>query len=247
MVPKRSYIVAATPRTGSSLLCEGLAATGIAGRPAEVFAPDFRGMWYKYWSLGQSASFPNYLDAAFRYGTTSNGVFGLKIQWMHVARLARDLSFAGNSDDVLESLFLNAAFINIVRRDRRAQAFSWFRAIATNEWWRFNGDQKTQTEPAFDGEAVRALEVKISQQQSAWEQYFLKRRIEPLIVEYEILTEDYQGQVARVLDFLRLDISAARLIPPPRLVRQSDYLTLRWRRLMEATSFREVQNDEFTS
>lgn len=244
MITRQSYIVAATPRTGSSLLCEGLEATGIAGCPAEVFAPDFRGRWYKYWLLSQSASFSDYLDAAFRHGTTNNGMYGLKIQWMHIAVLARKLSFVGNSDDVLESLFPDAAFVNIVRRDRRAQALSWFRAITTNEWWRFKGDQKTPIEPIFDGDTVRTLEAEIMQQQSAWEQYFLKRRIEPLVIEYEELSRDYQGQVARVLAFLHLNVSAAYLIPPPRLVRQSDDLTLRWRRLMEATLSQEVESDE---
>jgi trehalose 2-sulfotransferase len=32
-----SYLVCATPRSGSTLLCEGLKATGVAGRPEEYF------------------------------------------------------------------------------------------------------------------------------------------------------------------------------------------------------------------
>src|SRR5436305_13917700 len=35
--PSQSYTVAATPRSGSTLLCELLASTGVAGRPAEHF------------------------------------------------------------------------------------------------------------------------------------------------------------------------------------------------------------------
>src|SRR3954467_13591327 len=35
--PDHSYLVCATPRSGSTLLCELLAATGVAGRPAEHF------------------------------------------------------------------------------------------------------------------------------------------------------------------------------------------------------------------
>src|SRR5438309_9224996 len=33
----RSYLVCATPRSGSTLLCETLEATGVAGRPREYF------------------------------------------------------------------------------------------------------------------------------------------------------------------------------------------------------------------
>src|SRR5215207_8545306 len=34
---KRSYLVCATPRSGSTLLCEALKSTGVAGVPAEYF------------------------------------------------------------------------------------------------------------------------------------------------------------------------------------------------------------------
>ncbi|MBA2345033.1 MAG: hypothetical protein H0V83_08120, partial [Rubrobacter sp.] len=35
--PKLSYLICATPRSGSTLLCEALGNTGISGRPAEHF------------------------------------------------------------------------------------------------------------------------------------------------------------------------------------------------------------------
>src|SRR3712207_117724 len=37
MEPHRSYLVCATPRSGSTLLCKLLGETGIAGRPEEYF------------------------------------------------------------------------------------------------------------------------------------------------------------------------------------------------------------------
>ena len=35
--PTVSYLICSTPRTGSSLLCDALTATGVAGRPEEYF------------------------------------------------------------------------------------------------------------------------------------------------------------------------------------------------------------------
>ena len=35
--PAVSYLLCSTPRTGSSLLCDALRATGVAGRPEEYF------------------------------------------------------------------------------------------------------------------------------------------------------------------------------------------------------------------
>jgi Stf0 sulphotransferase len=37
MSPNRSYLVCATPRSGSTLVCQALKATGVAGRPEEYF------------------------------------------------------------------------------------------------------------------------------------------------------------------------------------------------------------------
>jgi LPS sulfotransferase NodH len=240
--------VAATPRTGSSLLCEGLKTTKVAGHPDEVFAPTFRDKWYGHLSIKQPISFKEYLNAAVRYGTTPNGVYGLKIQWMHVATLAREAEFAGNNPDVLEHLFPGAKFINIIRRDRLAQALSWFRAEKTKEWWRWKDDangSKPRAEPEFDPVAVRAIETIIDRHQAAWERYFRKRKIKPLTIEYETLEHDYYGQVARALDFLDLEVWRAWLIPPPRLARQADDLTLRWRKIMEdGVSLAKAQTGE---
>lgn len=37
MLPERSYLVCATPRSGSTLVCQALKETGVAGRPEEYF------------------------------------------------------------------------------------------------------------------------------------------------------------------------------------------------------------------
>ena len=37
MKPERSYLVCATPRSGSTLVCQALEETGVAGRPEEYF------------------------------------------------------------------------------------------------------------------------------------------------------------------------------------------------------------------
>jgi LPS sulfotransferase NodH len=225
-----AYIVAATPRTGSSLLCEGLAATGVAGRPNEFFAPDFRTMWRREWGLDDSASISAYVETALRQGTSSNGVRAFKIQWMHVAPLSLELGWPGS--DVLAWLLPGAKFVNIVRRDRRAQALSWFRAIETNEWWRFDNAPAPMA-PALDLDTVLRLEAHIKRQQAAWRNYFAARVVVPLTVEYEALDHDYRGEVARVLQFLGLDASHAEAIPQPRLTRQADAVTTHWRRHLD--------------
>jgi LPS sulfotransferase NodH len=108
--PQRSYLVCATPRSGSTLVCHALAETGVAGRPEEYFEalrhsgrprrpeeyfvgvedPSIRdhlgeravGSEPQPRSpLWSRAAYDRYLEWAQETGTTANGVFGAKLMW----------------------------------------------------------------------------------------------------------------------------------------------------------------------
>ena len=110
MNPERSYLVCATPRSGSTLVCHALAETGVAGRPEEYFEAlrhsgrprrpeeyfhgvedeslrghlDERGMGADpppRSPLWSRAAYDRYLEWALDSGTTPNGVFGAKLMW----------------------------------------------------------------------------------------------------------------------------------------------------------------------
>jgi LPS sulfotransferase NodH len=110
VAPTRSYLVCATPRSGSTLLCETLLATGVAGRPREYFealketGQPRRPREY-FWGLRSPEvirllphdaniellaarsetwsreDYRRHLDWALREGTTPNAVFGAKMMW----------------------------------------------------------------------------------------------------------------------------------------------------------------------
>jgi LPS sulfotransferase NodH len=106
-----SYLVCATQRSGSTLLCESLKSTGIAGCPEEFFearvrtgrprtaagyfrepgAPDIGDILGDPEKLGPAPDYSSldgiyaeHLERAFDRGTTPNGVFGAKLMWGHV-------------------------------------------------------------------------------------------------------------------------------------------------------------------
>ncbi|HEY5004874.1 MAG TPA: Stf0 family sulfotransferase [Ktedonobacteraceae bacterium] len=108
MQPHISYLVCATPRSGSTLLCEDLTNTGLAGYPKEYFEalketglprsprdyfkktsnPELLDLIGNY-SRGDDASpvltgfasYADYLTHVLEEGTTPNGVFGAKLMW----------------------------------------------------------------------------------------------------------------------------------------------------------------------
>jgi trehalose 2-sulfotransferase len=110
MQPQRSYLVCATPRSGSTLVCHALEETGVAGRPEEYFEalrhsgrprrpeeyfvgvedPSIRDHLGERAvgseppprsPLWSRAAYDRYLEWAFEAGTTPNGAFGAKLMW----------------------------------------------------------------------------------------------------------------------------------------------------------------------
>jgi LPS sulfotransferase NodH len=110
MTAERSYLVCATPRSGSTLVCQALKETGVAGRPEEYFEalrktgrprrPEqyFVGVDDESFldhlgernvaedpqprsPLWSRTAYDRYIDWAMEVGTTPNGVFGAKLMW----------------------------------------------------------------------------------------------------------------------------------------------------------------------
>ena len=138
----RSYLVCATPRSGSTLLCEALTNTGIAGNPKEYFEAlratglprqpqeyfitlenpevslllgDFSRLQHtaSVAVLQKSPSYVDYLATVFEEGTTPNGVFGAKIMWGYFADFIHNLRDIPGSDDVPVPDLLTKIFPNL--------------------------------------------------------------------------------------------------------------------------------------
>jgi LPS sulfotransferase NodH len=106
--PRSSYLICATPRSGSTLLCEALTNTGLAGHPREYFETlrdsglprrpkeyftglgnsDILKLLGDYSTLdtlpkhfAHGEEYARYLSRVLREGMTPNGVFGAKVMW----------------------------------------------------------------------------------------------------------------------------------------------------------------------
>ena len=79
-----AYLICATPRTGSSLLCGLLASTGVAGNPESYFRQQDEPSWAAQWGIsGTDGTFDYalYLQTALAAGRSENGVFGARVMW----------------------------------------------------------------------------------------------------------------------------------------------------------------------
>jgi LPS sulfotransferase NodH len=155
--PTFAYLVCATPRSGSTLVCETLRATGTAGNPLEHFevlrhsgqprqpGEHFEGVQDPGVLNLLSAPDPprrdpepsaDWWQRILRDGTTPNGVWGGKLMWGHVDDLldrAHELEGVAPDADLhatLRALFgEDLRLVFVTRPDKVAQAVSLWRAV----------------------------------------------------------------------------------------------------------------------
>jgi trehalose 2-sulfotransferase len=187
-----TYAICASPRSGSSLLCDLLEQAGVLGRPEEFFNPDsFRRPFLERHGLGELAV-DEYLEQLRAEFTTPNGVFGMKLMPVHVQELLRSPRLHGELRDW--------RYVWLRRDDVVGQAVSWYVAAETGEW------DLVEKEPsgasvAYDREQIAGYLDQINADSSAWTEFFAVNRLDFLVVRYEDLLEDANAACRRICAF----------------------------------------------
>ncbi|HEY2333050.1 MAG TPA: Stf0 family sulfotransferase [Acidimicrobiales bacterium] len=227
-----AYFVVGSPRSGSSLLVEALASTGVLGRPQEYF-----------WRLQEpglarrlglpppdDTNYERYLAAARRDGATPNGVFGAKLFWLHLQDLLGHTShFAGlaglEAHDRFRSVFGPDIRGVWLRRNCLRTAVSLWRAEVTGAWAEREGDPRASVPEALDVWRVTTLHAEIHGSETGWPNFLEAARIPYLTLSYEQTAGDVGAAVAGVAAFLAVDMTDAARVGEPTLRRQADVVT----------------------
>jgi trehalose 2-sulfotransferase len=235
LFPEKSYVICASPRSGSFLLCEALANTGLAGRPSEHLSRHFEDYWYPRW---KPSSYRDYVGHVIRLGTTPNRVFGTKLVFHQfeyaISRLrespdCRELA----APRLLSTVFPNLRYIWTTRQDKVRQAVSFLKANQTNIWCvtdqplaRFGEPRPNQMEYSF--EAIDRLVKSMEWTEEAWKTFFCTFDLNPLVVVYEHFAQEYDETTGRVLDYLEIDLPKQFKIAEPHMQRQADAVSEEW-------------------
>jgi trehalose 2-sulfotransferase len=190
MVPRRSFLICASPRSGSGLLAGVLRSSGVAGRPEEYFWRGDTPSWRERWGVQTDAE---YLAAALEAGTTVNGVFGARVMWAYVndvpALVTRATGAEGRRSAVIMSAFPDLRLVLLRRRDRVTQAVSWAKAEQTGVW--YEGDvRRPQRRAAFDANLIDRLLVAVEEAELGWSSFANETGVDTLEMTYEGLAED---------------------------------------------------------
>ena len=222
--PYRAYVLCTSPRSGSTLLCRLLAASGIAGQPESYFHAPSVESWAAELSRppapgGDALAFLRaVVDAAIAEGTAGTGLFGLRLQRhsfdFFLAQLARLHPAPRRDRDRFEAAFGRTLFIHLTRADKLAQAVSIVKAEQSGLWHvRPDGSElerlKPHQDPVYDGAAIRRHRDEMLAMDRQWGDWFAQQGIEPLSLTYDELAADPRATLARVLRALGLDARVA--------------------------------------
>jgi trehalose 2-sulfotransferase len=251
MTEQTCYLVLATPRSGSTLLGQGLQASRLAGDPKEFFGHKMS-FWMERW---QTPTLPSYAARLREARATSNGVFGAKLiyrQLLHLESLARREPELAHLPlpEILHRLFPNLHLVWVTREDKVRQAISWFKARQTGVWGQDQGqcspklgrasrlgDEPLQPgELAFEYDGIATLVRQAEAEDAAIGQFFAMNGIEPFRVVYEEFTPRYEETILALLRWLGITPPPDLTLPNPRTVKLADDRTDEW-----VARFRELQ------
>jgi LPS sulfotransferase NodH len=236
------YLILATPRSGSTLLGQGLQASGLAGDPKEFFGPKMP-FWMERWG---TPALESYVARLVPARSTPNGVFGAKLlyqQLIHLESAARqdphlsDLPLAS----ILAHLFPNLHLIWVSRKDKVRQAISWFKARQTGVWgqdtrregpklgraWRIGDEPLLPGELAFDYEGIADLFRQAETEDAAIKRFCAESGQGVYRVLYEDFAPRYEETVADILRWMNIAPGNISL-PRPRTVKLADDRTDEW-------------------
>jgi LPS sulfotransferase NodH len=234
-----SLILCATPRSGSTLLCDLLAATGLAGRPDSFYRRQDIGYWAARLGVapGEGAAFERaYLEAVRQHGTGDTGMFALRLMWPSLPELSARLGqlFPGLPDDAarFERAFGPPLYLHLSRRNKVAQAVSRLKAEQTGLWHlAADGSERERTAPPqaprYDGDRLAAFVAEAEAADTAWAAWFAQQSITPLRLHYEDVSADPRTAVATILSTLGRNPEAARTAEV-QTTRMADAESLAW-------------------
>jgi LPS sulfotransferase NodH len=212
----RGYAICTEPRSGSTFLCSALSSTGELGRPTEFFNPVTVRLVVGVDDYPEDPE--QQLALIPKLGATPNGVYGLKI-------------FSREFDAVKSTRWVerlpSLSLIYLERLDLLGQAISHVRAIQTGQW---ASVASSETEPAFDGEAIAAELMRLARAQARWRYFFARNGLPFLHFFYEQIIAGPQEAIQAIAQWVgvspapRLDLTSI-----DKLKIQRDALSEDWR------------------
>lgn len=192
--PITKYIIAITPRSGSSHLCDVLKNTQALGRPGELLPKEFIPNILK---RAPARTPDDYLQNVLKVLQSDNGVSGLKASWFQFNTFCQDLENP--------SILRQFKYIYLTRKDTAAQAVSLYAATESSVFHtnKSHADEAIEKleKLQYDFEKIAFWHHHISVQEEGWMRFFATD-ILPLHISYEEIDNDVASVGKQIAAYL---------------------------------------------
>jgi len=219
------YVICATPRSGSNLLCDLLRNTRICGKNNSdrlIYSLFKHVDWNK-------TDLKKFIKEIFNSSSTLNKVAGFKILSPQldsfVFELKKSEKYRKLTINNITMYFpSNTKYIYLYRKDILKQSISYLKCVQTNIWSSKNEKKKDPKRHFFDLEKVINYKYRFKTYNWQWRKFFEINNIEPLKLEYMEVINDFRGTVIKTLKHLGIQMSLNNLIVKTDFLKQSDEL-----------------------
>lgn len=246
-VPAPAYVICTSPRSGSTLLCRLLAATGVAGAPNSHFHRPSLADWRDTYALDiahlpEDAQRTRLFAASIVRGKGHTPVFGLRLQRHSFAFFLEQLRLmqpdAPSDKARFDATFGTTRFIHLTRHNKVAQAISYLKAEQTGLWHKAPDGSEIErlappAPPLYDAASIQTHRADFKAYDIAWTDWFRTEQIAPLKLTYDTLAQDPLATLAQVLNFIGQDPEHAKTGPLP-TARLADATSAEWERRFRA-------------
>lgn len=223
------YLVCALPRSGSTVFCDALEATGVAGKPRQYLLPRIVEIMSLEFGLPPGAPLGNFFSALRRETRTPNGVFGVKLMHAELCELAQALDPGSPALRAVARQMQDLRCVRVRRRDLVRQAISHSRAVQTGHWSsRKAARSAPAAAPVYDFASLHALVQAFARLETGWDELLAGAAPEPLTVYYEDFTDDRTQVTRQVLAWLGLEAPEPLFTRELRFTRQGDSINDDW-------------------
>jgi len=239
MPPQKNYLVCATHRSGSNLVCQALWHTNLCGRPQEFFSPTRAEHIATEHDLSAdpSTDYPAYLRELIAARRTDNGAFGGKIMWAHLKHF-RAGTLGDQPDTTTNAQLLRQIFgddlrcIWARREDKLRQAISMWKAKQTNIYNSIQTSANERPEPAkqpeFDFGEIKKIVERFEKEEANWKRFFEENQFPYKAVTYETFVGRYQEETREMVEFLGIDVPDNFSVSPTTYTKLSDSTNDDW-------------------
>lgn len=208
----KTYLLCATPRSGSNHLCSILTHYACFGEPREyLFVKFIDEIFLKEWDVPKQ----HYIVEIISRTQTKNGVVGIKLMGGYLYETLDFIrentnNYEANDVELMKRYFGDISFIFLTRNNKLEQAISLWKAFKTNQWYEKISDKKNQEASFYENNAsleeIRSHIIDILEQERIWIEFFKKNAIDYLTLGYETYIKDVPKTIQQISDHLSIEV-----------------------------------------